>query len=262
MDNIHFGNENMLAIGICSALMVIMPVTVFVIWKVKTHSKIKPVFVGAVTFLLFAIVLKLPFAYLLYQSGSPVSEAINSNPWLYYLFGGLLAGLFEESGRFIAFKTVMKNNKQKTDAVTYGIGHGGIESIYIGLSLLSFIAIGVMINSGNTSQLTEGAAPEQIEALKDQLAQYASFDITGVFTGVLERASAMLIHISLSMLVFEAANSRKRLWLYPCAVLTHFVFDFIIVFTKFGLPLIALEIIFVVFSVTTFIIAKKAVNRL
>ncbi len=261
MENYYFSDLSMYCIAISSIAMILLPVLVFIVWKVKTHSPVKPVIIGAVTFFLFAIVLKLPLAYLLYQDNNSAAQQISSNPWLYYLVGGLLAGVFEESGRFIAFKTLLKINKKKNTAISYAIGHGGFESMYIGFSMFSILSVAIMINSGHISELTSGLSTDQIALFEDQLSQYSSITVITALLSVLERCCAMIFHTAMSIFVFRAVNDKKKLWLYPTAILCHAAFDFIIVFTKFGLPLTALELIFVFYSLAMLIIAYRHVYK-
>lgn len=261
MDNIHFSDYSLVSIVISGIAMILLPVIVFIVWKIKTHTKIKPVIIGAVTFLMFAIVLKLPFAYLLYQADNPAAKEISTNPWLYYLVGGFLAGIFEESGRFIAFKTLLKKNNERTVSVSYGIGHGGIESIYIGFSMFSILATALMVNSGNISELVAGVPSEQIGVLEDQLIQYSSMTLLDALLSVFERCSAIMFHTAMSVLVFGAAKDKNKFWLYPAAILLHFIVDFSIVFTKLGIPLFVFEIIFIIVSLAAIYIAYKYVYK-
>ena len=54
---------------------------------------------------------------------------------LYALYGGLAAGLFEETGRLLAFRFILKPHTARITALSYGIGHGGIEAFWVmGLS--------------------------------------------------------------------------------------------------------------------------------
>ncbi len=51
---------------------------------------------------------------------------ISGNPFLYAIYGGLAAGIFEEFGRFFCMITVMKRFMyQRENSIIYGIGHGG-----------------------------------------------------------------------------------------------------------------------------------------
>ena len=261
MENLHFSDSAFFNIGLCGAFMILIPAVLLIIFKIKTKAPIAPVIAGAVTFFLFAIVLKSPLAYLLYQFDGPVSEAINSSPLLYYMIAGLLAGIFEETGTFLAFKTALKKDDGKINSLAYGIGHGGFESIYIAVSVLSFIPLGIMINSGDTAQLTQGLSQESEAAAIQQISQYASMTTEYALLSIIERISAIAIHISLSVLVFKAAREKSRFWLYPLAVLIHALIDFSLVLSSYGMPLWGVEIILAVMSFTLLILSIRLVYK-
>lgn len=54
-----------------------------------------------------------------------LSTFMNSHPIFLSFLAGLFPGLFEESGRFAAFKTLLKKRKNPETSISYGIGHGG-----------------------------------------------------------------------------------------------------------------------------------------
>ena len=68
------------------------------IWLVKKYNcKIETILIGAGTFFLFALVLE-SLVHLVVLKSVP---AIQENTLYYALYGGLMAGLFEETGRFV-----------------------------------------------------------------------------------------------------------------------------------------------------------------
>ena len=156
MDNLHFTDEAIAGLIIQSILMIIIPVILFIVWKIKTHEKVLPVIIGAVTWLLFAIILKLAPAYFLLQADNPIAKTISGNIWYTSILAGVLAGVFEETGRFAAFKTVLRKYEHSRSSISYGIGHGGFESIYVGVQLLSFPLMGILINNGMGDRITAG----------------------------------------------------------------------------------------------------------
>lgn len=82
--------------------MMLIPIVMLIIWTKKTHAPIKPIIVGAITFALFVYVPEQIPIQLLIVADNEISCAINGSTWLYYLVGGLFAGIFEETGRFVA----------------------------------------------------------------------------------------------------------------------------------------------------------------
>ena len=52
-----------------------------------------------------------------------------------------MAGIFEETGRFLAFKTVLRKKQGKDiNALMYGAGHGGFEAAaLLGITMINNI---------------------------------------------------------------------------------------------------------------------------
>ena len=188
----------------------------------KFHAKLYPAVIGAATFALFVLVLEsLMHKAVLGATG----DVITGNIWLYGLYGGLAAGLFEETGRYLAMRFYMKKSLTKENSLMYGVGHGGIEAVMIvGMSYISNLMVALMINRNGLDSLftglddaTTAAAIEQLSALWT-LPSYQFF-----FAGV-ERISAMMLQIALSYLVYRAVKE-KRMKFYGIAVGIHFTVD-------------------------------------
>ncbi len=263
MENIHFTDEAIAGLVIQSISMMILPIVLLVIWKIKTHEKMLPVIVGAVTWLLFAIILKLAPAYVLIYGDNPVAKTISGNIWYTMMIAGVLAGVFEETGRFLAFKFVLKKYEHRRSSLSYGIGHGGFESVYIGFQIFTFAAMGIMINSGMGDQLTNGADEAMMSTMLSQLTQQSQLTIGECLLGVFERIPAIVTQISFSVLVFAAVRERKYVWLYPLAILLHALVDFSSVFYSAGLlPLWAFELMLALIAVVLAFFAARIYGRL
>ncbi len=209
MGNVHFTDEAITELIIQCVLMIIIPVILFIVWKIKTHEKVLPVIIGAATWFLFAIILKLAPAYFLLQADNPIAKSISGNIWYTMILAGVLAGVFEETGRFIAFKTVLRKYEHRRSSISYGIGHGGFESIYIGVQFLMFPIMGIMINSGMGDQITAGMDEAMKATALAQIEGYASLTIPECLLGVFERIPSIVAHIAFSVLVFAAAREKK-----------------------------------------------------
>lgn len=263
MAELHFTDEAIAGLVIQSVLMMILSVVLLIIWKVKTHEKILPVVVGAVTWLLFAIILKLAPAYFLLRADNPVAKTISGNIWYTMILAGVLAGVFEETGRFVAFKTVLKKYEQRRSSISYGIGHGGFESVYVGFQMFMMAVMGIMINSGMGDQLTAGADEAMIATMTAQLTQYSQLTIGECLLGVFERIPAIAAHIAFSVLVFAAVKDKRYLWLYPLAIVIHAFVDFSIVFYQVGwVPIWAMELIIACVSAAVAYFASRIYKKL
>ena len=224
-----------MALGTGAALSVIITLAIVLVWKIKKKEPFTTILVGAATFVLFALILEktiqnaLVFPTTMGLPDHAASQFINARPVLWALVLGLFPGVFEETGRFIAFKTVLKKRRNRETSISYGIGHGGIEVILtLTVTYIIYIAYGIMINSGSFQAIIDQAAsqaPDQagaMQALADQLAVISFADIG---TGLFERVFAFLFHVGASILVFYAARDKGRLWLYPLALILHTALD-------------------------------------
>jgi len=105
---------------------IIIPIVLFTIFRKKYKANIAPFFIGCTVFIIFALLLERFFITFLFKMAA--GKVIRSSIWLYGIFGGLMAGLFEETGRFTAFKTILKKSRSNdANALMYGAGHGVLK---------------------------------------------------------------------------------------------------------------------------------------
>ena len=229
------GREQFIALGLGVLLAVIIPIAIALIWKFWKHEKFTTILVGAATFVLFALILEktiqnaLVFPTTMGLPDHAASQFINTRPILWALVLGLFPGVFEETGRFMAFKTVLRNRRNRETSISYGIGHGGIEVILVlGINYIVYIVYAVMINTGTFQGIIDQVAeqaPFQEEAIRALADQLAVFSFADIGTGMFERVFAFLFHVGASILVFYAARDKGRFWLYPLAILLHTALD-------------------------------------
>lgn len=220
----QIGNQVILWKAVAGILGAAIPVAALLVWKKKDRS-IRPAVVGAITFLVFSQILEgIPKA-LFFVIDSGVSRYVWTHAWAYVLTGCLLAGIFEEVGRYVAFRFFLKKQRDKGDAITYGIGHGGIESIlFLTLGAVSSISLIFTVNSGLLAQSLTGISAAQLQAVEQQVAALAGYGPAGMLLEVFERIVAITLHISLSVVVFRAVEGRKGSYLL-LAVILHALFD-------------------------------------
>ena len=105
------------------------------LWFRRRGGKWIAFLTGAVTFILFALILESILHNLLFLT--PLWAVFQGNIWLYGLYGSLATGVFEETGRLLAFKLFLKSEREPITALSYGIGHGGAEAILlVGLTMV------------------------------------------------------------------------------------------------------------------------------
>ena len=69
------------------------------------------------TFVVFAQVLEGVPKAIFFGGGTGVSQYVLTHAWAYTLIGCLLAGVFEEVGRYLAFRFLLKRYTNRRDAV-------------------------------------------------------------------------------------------------------------------------------------------------
>ena len=202
-----------------------VPIALFIYLRLVKKADIYPFFAGCTVMLLFAFILE-SGAHSLVLS-SPAGSAIKGNIWLYAIYGGFMAGLFEETGRYLAFSFALKKYRAKNvNALMYGAGHGGFEAmVIVGLTMINNIVWSFMINSGRIAELTGSLSGDQLAQAQQAIGLLISTPSYQFLLGGAERLFAILLHISLSVLVWFAVKWEGKLYLYPAAILIHFAVD-------------------------------------
>lgn len=246
-ETIVIGKSSIPSLTITVVLMLAIPVVFFLCWrkKQKAQTKLSWLFAGAAGFLVFARVLELGVHSVCIVADNPVSRFLNGNTAAYVLYGILMAGVFEECGRFLIVKHIMKKNRSRENAVLYGIGHGGIEILAVVLPLMiTYLAIAVLFSSGNTENAlsTLKITAETAAAALPSVQAAAAFDYAAMAMSVLERLLAMLVHIGLTVIVYYGVINEKKRYL-PLAILLHMLADtFPGLYQRDILPLWAVEV--------------------
>ena len=199
-----------------------LPIGLLIYLRNRTGARISAFLIGGATFFLSAMVLEqLLHAAVLAAAGN----ALTGNIWLYALYGGLAAGLFEETGRYVAMKFCMKKQLTRQSALMYGAGHGGIEAVLIlGLASINNLSAVALVNSGGFESFLSSLSAEESDALIQAFSALWSTPSWQFFLGGIERILAVALHISLSVLVYRAVRDR-RISFYLLAVGLHVLVD-------------------------------------
>ena len=265
IENAHVEISSFVWLIVGAVLWITLPVAIALIWKVKKKEPVTSILIGAAAFMLFALILEKPIQNVLAfptAMGLPehaVSRFLSANPVLLALVAGLFPGVFEETGRLIAFKTVLRNRRNRETSISYGIGHGGFEVVLIlGLTYIQYIVYAVIINTGTFGILIDqvaAQAPEQLGSVETVVNLLTGFSFADLGIAFVERVFAVLFHVGASILVFYACKDHKKFWLYPLAVILHTAMDFaaaLSLFKVIELPTWALESIAAVFGLSVF----------
>jgi uncharacterized membrane protein YhfC len=227
--------SSIICMFISAALSILLPIGAVVYLAVKKKLSLKSTLWGVLLFVVFAFGLE-QLLHLLVLGTSGTSY-VATHPYIYALYGGLAAGVFEETARLIGFKWLIrvKEDESAYTGISYGLGHGGIEAISLGgVAMISSLIISFTVNAG-TAPAAQARIANQLIA-----AQPYMFLIPGV-----ERVFAMIIQIALSLIVLKAVISKKW-WLFALAIFLHAFVDFPAALYQWGiLPNILLIELFV-----------------
>lgn len=266
-ENIVIGKSAIPSLAITVILMIAIPVIFFICWrkKQKQQTKIGYLIAGAVGFLVSARVLELGVHLVCIVADNPVSRFINGNTVAFVLYGIIMAGVFEECGRYIVLKYIMKKNRTPENAIMYGIGHGGIEILAVLLpSMILYLVIAVLFSSGNIENAlsTLNIAEDTAAAALPSVEAAAAFDYAMMAMNVLERLFAMLLHIGLTVVVYYGVCNANKACL-PIAILLHMLMDtFPALYQRTLVPLWSVEVWVALWTAIIVFIAVKLYRKM
>ena len=191
--------------------MLVIAIISFIVLKKKWQFSIKLFLVGLIGFALPVMMIEGPINALV------LSGFTHSSKWFTIVYGGLMAGLVEETTRYLVFKILEKKRSLMTsDIVAYGFGHGLSEFILLGvMGLLTNIIVLQAVHSGQASQL-----PSFLVGQVNQLTGFA------VLMSLFERLVALVLQVLLTAWDFLAVT-KHRLSFYFWAIILHAAIDFL-----------------------------------
>ena len=253
---------SIICMGISAILSFVIPVVLLIYIKRRHKANILPFFVGCGVMLVFALVLESLVHQAVFRTD--IGIAIQNNIWLYALYGGLMAGLFEETGRLAAFKTILKRyHENDGNALMYGAGHGGFEAVAIlGLTMIGNIVLSVLINTGMLESVPGLSSAENAAAIDQALSGITSAAPYTFLLGITERIFAIVMQISLSILVWFASKDKESLMLFPLAIIIHALVDGVtVVLSQSGIGMLAMEGAVGLMAVIVAMIAKAVWSK-
>ncbi|MEK6753610.1 MAG: YhfC family glutamic-type intramembrane protease [Chloroflexota bacterium] len=220
--------------------MIILPIFTGIYFARKLNLSWKLFLAGGLTFIA-SQVLHVPLVLALtptFQSWGVIAYAVVL---------GLLAGLFEETARYILLKFILKKSRTLNEGVYIGLGHGGTEAILLGV----FAAL-AFVNMAAYRYIDLSTVPsipaEQLELAKQQVEAYWSTPPYLAILGFVERIFAMCLHVALSVMVLYGLAAKKQSWFWM-AVAWHSLVDAVAVYLGQNISLLAVEGIVGVFAV-------------
>jgi Predicted membrane protein len=225
------GGRSILLQELCLLIDVIIcfgiPIAGILILKKRYGKVSKPFFIGMAAFVVSQILIRIPILSLVLPNFTWFLT-LQLNPYLYGIFLGLSAGVFEETARLIFMKLFLKGRTHKADGLAFGLGHGGIEAMLIvGVGCISSMILYPM----------------------------GTVDLSGVgylslLTGGIERIFAISFHIGASLIILYGIRENKALRYTLLAILLHGLLDSMLVIlpAAIGLGSFGLELYIMIVS--------------
>ena len=222
----------------CAALISLL--TPFVIAAVCRQRMVLPsrnIALGAFVYLLFAMVLEGLMHWYFIKLNAVTAAWLGSHIWGFVAYAAGAAALFEETGRLLALRFLAKRTGDAGTAVAYGIGHGGFESIVVGaVAQAGGLFMAIMLNMGKLDTMFTHKIPSATIAKL-----YAHLDFVTALLGGIERISALLLQIALSLLVWRAVTTGKARWFFAALALHAGVDSVAALFQKGQISFFAVE---------------------
>lgn len=232
--------------------MILLPIFLWIYFTRKFTLSWKLVLAGALTFIA-AQVLHIPLVFGMNSFLQTLPLLANA------IILGLLAGVFEETARYILFKFILKNARSWKEGILVGLGHGGIEAVLLGvLAVISFVT---MIGYRSIDLSTVPSIPaDQLELARQQVEAYWSTPWYMALMGFVERIFAICLHVGLSVMVLYAVVYSKPIWFW-LALLWHAFVDAVAVYVGQEVGILALEGIIAVFAIISLWIVLNMRNK-
>ncbi len=198
-----------------TAFNIIFPIVLAVVLTRRFQQSFKFVIYGALIFMLFQLLTRVPLVIVGGQLLAPYLQQSIALQWAWVGFLSLTAGLVEEIGRYTGYRWLMRNDARTWEqGVLYGVGHGGFEAaVLIGL-------LGGVIGLVNIIVLTQldpswlGLNIEQQQLAAQQLGALADQPWWFPLLAAWERGWAIAFHTAMSVVVLQVFWRNQIRWLW------------------------------------------------
>lgn len=166
----------------CVICTLVLPLGGAILLGVRRRRLVKPILLGGVCFIVFQALTRLPLIQFILPQIPWFAVMSAVNPLAYVLLLGATAALFEEGGRYIVMKWLMRDRRDALSGIAFGLGHGGIEAVLlVGINAFAML--------------------------------FVPFTATGgaLFASGLERLFAMTMHVGWSVMVMKSVREGRFL---------------------------------------------------
>jgi len=230
----HFSPTLIAAWLFAVVLMIVYPLAL----ATFTHRRLKVGWryfgYGALVFLVAQVILRIPMLTVLGLLVGPALAKSTAIQLGWGLFLAITAGIFEEVGRYLGYRWLMRREEKTWNkAVMYGLGHGGFEAIV----LVAVSSLATLVTLLTLSQATlQSMPPAQHAALVAEATSLTNGPVWLPLLAAWERIWTVAIQVANSVLVLQVFRRGRIYWLW-LAILDHGIVDFVspVLVPKLGL---------------------------
>ncbi|HQV71314.1 MAG TPA: YhfC family glutamic-type intramembrane protease [Thermoflexales bacterium] len=198
--------------ALAAAINIFAPLVIALAARRALNLSWKYIGFGALIFLVFQLLTRIPVMFAIQAAIAPQLKASRELTLAWGAGVSFTAGLFEEVGRWVGYRFLMRNDdKTWGKGVLYGIGHGGLEAALFvgGLGLITVVNLAALPMLDLSAQLT----PEQMQTATQQIAAINALPAWMPLLGVWERIWAMCFHVAASLIVMRCFTRGHMVWL-------------------------------------------------
>lgn len=201
----------------CISISFVFPIWFMIYLRKIKGADLQPFFIGIFAYIIFALGIETYVFRIAFAVFPAFEKLFNENYFFYAAISGIMAALFEEIGRFVALKIVIKDKDKISNTLMYGLGHAGIEAIMlVSLTMMYTLMLSLMVNFGmGETSLLPKYGEENYKALMDSLVLNNS---EVYFVAGIERIATFAIQFVTAYMTYLAVNAAKNRWMIFGAV--------------------------------------------
>lgn len=211
-------------VNIFSALLcILVPILFLWYYKKKTGVKIGAFFIGAAFFMLFSFILSYVLNILVI-SVFGLGNFLNTNTHPIYssIYVSCSMGFITTLGVYVGLKYAMKQRPGKENALVFGVGVGGLESILNGTTIyVTNLISAVLINSIGSVEYFKKLelTGEELAKSQELFATQAATPASAFLLDASYLILSLVLSVSITVLIHRALDKHES-YLFPvCAVL-------------------------------------------
>lgn len=239
-------------------LQAILPIFIafFFIRRYKTEWKL--VAIGVLAYLVFQVV-QAPLFQLISDTEFYQSQIAPLPSVSLALIVGLVTAILEQGIRTGSFWYVRKNIEDSGRGLTLTAGHGGAESVLIGVQFLINFIFAISISSSGVQSLNLSA--DESAQLQAQINAFWNLPWFLPLVAAIQRVSLLALQFALGTMVWLAVSRRAWIWL-GVSVVWHTAMNTLVVILSASMPDLANSALFVVLGLVNagivFFLVRKA----